>query len=211
MKLTWIGHACFKIEAEGVSIVVDPYAKGSVPGLSDVDEEAHLIFCTHEHGDHNGRDQVKELDLPGDDHPYNILGFQTFHDDKNGSLRGMNTIFVIEYKGLRIAHMGDVGCALTNEQLFLLKNVDVLLIPVGGTFTVTAKQAREMVDQIGPKVVVPMHYRSDAFGYEVLTPVTDFTKLFEESVVKFYEESSIEISKDMENQVAVLTPARLAK
>ena len=182
MKLTWIGHSCFKIESNGYSIVIDPYEDGSVPGLLPVREQANMVLCSHEHGDHNARQCVKLLG--GSENPFKITKIETYHDNKNGALRGSNIIYIIEDKHTRIAHMGDLGCMLTEDQVKVLLNIDAVMIPVGGYFTIDAGQAAAITEMIRPGMIIPMHYRSNeksshTFGYHVLGTVDDFVKAFD--------------------------------
>ena len=119
MKITWIGHSCFKIEEGGYSIVIDPYDDNYVPGLRPVRESANEVLCSHEHGDHNARKRVKPV--VGAASPFTVTKIETYHDPQRGALRGPNTIHILSAGGKRIAHFGDLGCALTPEQLDALR------------------------------------------------------------------------------------------
>ena len=171
MKITWYGHSCFLVETADGSAVLDPYAPGSVPGLSLPPLEADLVLCSHEHSDHNYREGVK---ISGKETKLHIERIETFHDEKQGALRGPNTIHVLEDEGLRVAHLGDLGHMLSDEQIAALGRVDILLIPVGGYFTIGPDLAAELADRLQPAITVPMHYRGAGFGYEVIGPVEDF-------------------------------------
>jgi L-ascorbate metabolism protein UlaG (beta-lactamase superfamily) len=133
--------------------------------------EADLVLCSHEHSDHNYREGVK---CSGKETKLHIERIETFHDEKQGALRGPNTIHVLEAEGLRVAHLGDLGHRLSEEQIAALGRVDILLIPVGGYFTIGPELAAELAERLQPAITVPMHYRGAGFGYEVIGPVEDF-------------------------------------
>lgn len=208
MKITWIGHSCVKVEKNGYSVVIDPYEDGSVPGLLPVKEQASAVLCSHEHGDHNYRKGV-ELDESLAE-PLQILLIDSYHDDAKGALRGPNRIHILTDGTERIAHLGDLGCMLDEKQLEMLKNVDVLLIPVGGYYTIDAKQAYELCQKIAPKLIIPMHYRDDelGFGYGVIATKDEFINLMDD--VESVRTSSID-TKDMpKTKVVVLLPQNRA-
>lgn len=208
MKITWIGHSCVKVEKNGYSVVIDPYEDGSVPGLLPVKEQASAVLCSHEHGDHNYRKGV-ELDESLAE-PLQILLIDSYHDDAKGALRGPNRIHILTDGTERIAHLGDLGCMLDEKQLEMLKNVDVLLFPVGGYYTIDAKQAYELCQKIAPKLIIPMHYRDDelGFGYGVIATKDEFIKLMDD--VESVRTSSID-TKDMpKTKVVVLLPQNRA-
>ncbi len=201
MKITWLGHSCFKIESKGYEIVLDPYDDGYVQGLKPLRVEADEVLCSHGHGDH-GAVHVVTL-RKGGVSPFRIQKISTYHDDVQGAKRGPNVIHILDDGTCRAAHLGDLGCALTEEQIQALKNVDALMIPVGGFFTIDAGQAKAVADQIRPVVTIPMHYRSDKFGFDVLGTLDEFTALCD-NVVK-YEGNSLELTKGMPEQTAVLS------
>ena len=140
MKLTWLGHSCFKVESKGYCIVIDPYADGYVEGFPPLRAEADLVLCTHEHGDHNARSVVTLRE--GKASPFQITEIASFHDDVQGKKRGKNTIYLLDDGECRIAHLGDLGCGLTDEQKRQLAGLDALLVPIGGFFTIDAGQAK---------------------------------------------------------------------
>ena len=174
MKLTWYGHSCFLLETAEGSAVFDPYAPGSVPGLLLPALSADRALCSHGHSDHNWAEGVT---LTGETPRFKVETLDTWHDEKKGRLRGANTIHVVEAEGKRIAHLGDLGHELKPEQLAALGRIDVLMITVGGFFTIDAKQAARTAEAIGAPVVIPMHYRGKDFGYEKIGPVEDFLAL----------------------------------
>ena len=174
MTITWCGHACFLLESSCGSVVFDPYAPGKVPGWKLPALTADKVVCSHGHADHNWAEGVK---LTGRTFTGKLTQIPSFHDDRHGALRGENLITLVEAEGLRVVHMGDIGCALTAEQSAALGRVDVLMIPVGGHYTVDAAGAWEITKALAPKIVIPMHYRGADFGYDVIGPVEPFLKL----------------------------------
>ncbi|MCD8326793.1 MAG: MBL fold metallo-hydrolase [Lachnospiraceae bacterium] len=204
MKITWIGHSCFKIEKDGFSIIIDPYADGSVPGYLPVRETVDMVLCTHEHSDHNFREGVT---LTGRTKlPFKVETIDTYHDDEGGTKRGTNKIFMIDDGETQVAHFGDLGCVLTPEQLLRLRYMDAVFIPVGGFFTINARQAADLVHFIKPRIVIPMHYHSTSkgFGYDVLGTVAEFTNIMDS--VKTVDGSELETVSDPGAQVVVLRP-----
>ena len=176
MKITWYGHACFLVETAEGSAVLDPYSPGSVPGLRLPALTADLVLCSHEHGDHNWRDGVT---LTGRNAALSVSRLDTWHDEVGGLRRGANAVTVLEAEGLRVIHMGDLGHMLSAKQLEQLGTVDVLLLPVGGFYTIGPETAWDLARAIRPKILVPMHYRGAGFGFDVLSPVEDFLALAE--------------------------------
>lgn len=197
MKIEYLGHACFKLTSEDGSLVIDPYKDGSVDGLKPLRVSADKVICTHEHADHSGKECVE---LSGNECTMKITPIASWHDDQQGKLRGPNTMYVIESEGLRIAHIGDLGCMLDDAQAEQLQDLDVLMIPVGGYFTINAEQAFEITEMLSPKCIIPMHYRGDGFGYEVLAKVDDFL-----AIVGDYQEVGKEITVDEASGVTLMT------
>lgn len=202
IQLNWLGHSCFRVQAHGFTIVLDPFAPGSVPGYRDIDEKADLILCSHDHHDHNYREAVT-LITPQKENPFTITTLSSFHDDQEGAQRGSNTITILECDSVRVAHMGDIGCMPGALALEKLSGVDALLLPVGGYYTVGPKEAKVIADAVSPRAVIPMHYRSDRFGYDVIGPVNEFLKLYDS--YKTLDGSSVEITPDGPSGVVVLS------
>ena len=204
MKITWIGHSCFKIESNGFTLILDPYEDGYVPGLKPLRESADMVLCSHDHGDHNAKDLVAISE--GQACPFTITTIDTFHDEVQGAKRGPDTIHIIDDGKVRIAHLGDLGCELEEGQIEQLKGLDVCLIPVGGYYTIDGKQAAELVHLIHPRIVIPMHYRDDkaGFGFDVISTVEDFADCMD-SVTRL-DQSSITIDDLPDAQVVILTP-----
>lgn len=166
MIINWFGQACFKIQGDKSVLVTDPFDNSyglKVPRLA-----ADIITTSHDHNDHNNVKAVKStgesapfiINSPGEYEIKNtfVYGITTFHDDKEGAERGKNIIYRIEMDGISIAHLGDLGHVLGNGQIEKLEGVDILMIPVGGTYTISGKQATEVISQLEPRIVIPMHY-----------------------------------------------------
>lgn len=202
MKLTWLGHSCFKVESEGYSIILDPYAEGSVPGYRPVRETADRVLCSHGHKDHGAVECVTLRQ--GGTSPFTVETIETWHDDQQGALRGSDIIHILDDGQCRVAHLGDLGCELTAEQKDKLRGLTALLIPVGGYYTIDAAQASALADELSPTVVIPMHYRGAGFGYDVIGPLADFTALRNDG--KEYPGSALELTTKVEKQTAVLKP-----
>ncbi len=172
MTIQWYGQSCFRIatkpegrgSGEDVVIFTDPYDKETMPRPPQ--GKADIVTVSHDHHDHNNsaalRGEPAVIDLPGE---YSIKGvaikgINSFHDKKEGAELGLNTIFIIESEGIRFCHLGDLGTMLNNKQVEEINGVDILAVPVGGKYTVDGKEAKSIVDQIEPKIVLPMHYRT---------------------------------------------------
>ena len=175
MKLIWSGHSCFKLESALGSVVLDPYAPDYVDGLAlPAELTADEVICSHTHADHGYERAVTRT---GNEVSFKVMQLACFHDEVQGAKRGKNLITVIDAEGLRIVHMGDIGHTLPPEQISALGEVDVLLIPVGGYYTVDAHTAKEIADSVKPRVTIPMHYRGAGFGFDVLSTVDDYLAL----------------------------------
>ena len=199
MKITWNGHSCFTLSTSDGTVVMDPYEDQSVPGYQPLKLTADLVLCSHEHSDHNGRQCVA---LSGKACSVEVETIASWHDEVNGAKRGNNTIHILNAEGMRVAHLGDLGCALSAEQVSLLQNLDVLMIPVGGFFTIDAKQAAEIVRQLSPRVVIPMHYRQGIHGYPVIATVRKFRALCADPVD--YPTNSMTVDAETPHQTAFL-------
>lgn len=200
MKLIWNGHACFTLYTGKDLLVFDPYSPGSVPGWSLPQLRANAVFCSHEHRDHNYKEGVLITEKAPS---YTVRRIPTFHDNTGGRERGCNLITVIEAEGLSIAHFGDIGHLLTQEQLSAVGKVDIAMLPVGGCYTIGAEEARKLADSTGAKVVIPMHYRGSGFGYDVLTPVDDFLALYAQQEICLLPSPEWEFSAELTKSVIV--------
>lgn len=212
MDIYFVGHACFKLKGKNATVVIDPYSPEIGLKLPK-DLEADIVLETHSHPDHNNVDATTgnpmlfsgagEYEVKG----AVITGVKSDHDDKDGMERGQNTIYHIFMDGLNIVHLGDLGQKeLTETQLQEIGETDILLIPVGGVYTIDGKGAAGIISQLEPKVIIPMHYLLPGLKYELL-PVENFLKEMGAEGVEI--QPKLSITKDKlpdEPQVMVLKP-----
>ena len=200
MKIQYLGHSCFKLtESTGTTVITDPYQKVGYEMVEG--QTADAVTVSHAHFDHDNVSAVggnpkifREQGvyrLPG----VELQGIKSYHDAKEGRLRGENVIFKIRMDGLDICHMGDLGEECSAELLELLLPVNILLIPVGGTYTIDAKQAKEYVDRLMPDIVIPMHYRTKDSTIDI-DKVQAFLGLFDEEDIEICRKNELEFSRD---------------
>ena len=202
MKIKWYGHAAFKIITDkGVKIIIDPYQSGAIGGAlsyGKISEEADIVLTSHDHDDHNYTKDIKgtftQIKKPG---PHNvkdviIKAVPTHHDPSKGKERGDNLVFLIETDGLRLAHMGDLGHKLEKGTLEEIGKVDIVLLPVGGFYTIDASEATRVMNDLKPSIVIPMHYKTKKCNFPIAS-VDEF--IAGKKGVKKTNTSEIEISK----------------
>ena len=199
VKLTYHGHACFTLEYRGARAVIDPYAWGMVPGQEDLHLRANAVYCSHGHGDHNFTQAVEIEDSPS--LPWTVEEYETPHDDCGGAKRGMNTVRIFNCGGLRVAHLGDIGCFPDEELAMALEGVDCLLIPVGGYYTIGCQTAYQIIREAKPTVAVPMHYRTDKTGFDEISHIDDFCKLWNKVNTC---EGAFVLTKDAGQQILIM-------
>lgn len=172
MRIKWLGHSCFKITSgKGIRIVTDPFDDNVGYKLPAV--ETDIVTISHGHYDHNFVDCVKGnfqvvskvgnfyvKDIP-------IMGIHTYHDEEQGIKRGSNIVYTFEIDGMKLCHLGDLGHALTPSQVEIIGKVDILLIPVGGVYTINSETALNVVQQINPSIIIPMHYKTAALKFNL--------------------------------------------
>ncbi len=220
MRIKYLGHASFVITTSSETrILTDPYSIEAYADkllYSPIEELVDVVTVSHGHGDHG--DPKALVALPGAPviikssgkflaNGVEFLGVETFHDDSHGGERGKNIVFVINADDLYIAHLGDLGHVLTADQAAEIGAVDVVLVPVGGFYTIDAAQATKVVDQLGARVVIPMHYRTR----KCLFPIADVEEFLagKENVVRAGT-SDLDVTKDSpptDRQVVVLDQA----
>lgn len=182
MIIRWLGHACFHCQGEGVSLLTDPFDEEVGYPLPQV--EADIVTVSHDHHDHNAVSL-----LPGDPEVVREVGFHqfrslkikgvsVFHDEVRGAKRGDNIIYVWEMEGVHLCHLGDLGHLFDEAALSSIGKIDILMVPVGGIFTIDAREARDVVAQLQPRLVIPMHYKTPDLSFE-LGGVDKFTGYFE--------------------------------
>jgi L-ascorbate metabolism protein UlaG (beta-lactamase superfamily) len=185
MNMKWYGHAAFGLTTKsGVKIIIDPYESGAFGGAighAPITDSADIVLISHDHGDHNHTSGIKgpftEVRTEGSYHlkGVRISALPVYHDASQGKERGKDLIFVIEADGLKVVHTGDLGHLLDEDILSRIGKADVLMLPVGGTYTVNATEATQVMNAIKPSVTLPMHYKSEKVALP-LAPVEDFTK-----------------------------------
>ncbi len=179
MKVKWLGHSSFLITSDsGIKVITDPYTPNERLTYGEIKESANIVTVSHEHGDHNNvaavggnpevvREAAKVRGIT-------FRGIATYHDDADGSKRGNNTIFCFEMDGMVVCHLGDLGHPLSAQQVKEIGRVDILFIPVGGNYTIDAKVATEVCNNLAAKVVIPMHYQNERCPDFPVSGVDDF-------------------------------------
>ena len=199
MYITWLGQSCFKLQdkigPDGVLLVTDPY--GDEVSLKMPRFEADIVTVSHGHSDHNNTGAIRgnpfiietagEYEMKG----VFIEGVESWHDSQDGKERGKNIIYRIEMEDISITHLGDLGHILDAKQLEKLEGTDILLIPVGGKYTINAAKAVEVISQIEPRIVIPMHYKIPGLKAEI----DGVEKFIKELGLKPRNEEKLKISK----------------
>lgn len=172
MQIKYLGHSCFLLTSnQGVRVLTDPF--NEKVGYRLPEESADIVTTSHNHYDHGYTGAVKgdfhTINTPGSHHVkgMEITGVSTFHDEAGGSKRGKNVIFKFDMDGIKVCHCGDLGHLLNEGQVKEVGEVDVLLVPVGGVYTVDAEGARQVVKQLKSRVTIPMHYKTKALSFDL--------------------------------------------
>lgn len=190
MDISYLGHASFRIKSKTGTVVTDPF--DSTVGFSFPSTSADIVTVSHFHSDHNNTKAISGttrrvnpfvIDEPGEYEieGVSVFGYKTFHDDKSGAERGENIVYVIQSEGIRVVHLGDLGHKLSEKMVETLDGVDVLMIPVGGVYTMDAKLALETIETISPSIAIPMHYRTSSHKAETfgeMTEIGEFVSLY---------------------------------
>ena len=201
MIIKYLGHSCFKLtESTGTSVVCDPYSE-KIVGYAMPKVTADAVTVSHHHNDHDFIENVEgnpvvidkedSYDLPG----VEINSVKSFHDASRGKKRGENVIFKFRMDGIDVCHLGDLGEACSPDLIETILPVNVLLIPVGGTYTIDAEMAKEYVDRIMPDIVIPMHYRTKDCKMDEIDKVDEFLNLFDGDIIEETDESVLELSR----------------
>lgn len=200
MDITFLGHSSFKLKGKNASVVTDPYDAGV--GLKFPKTEADIVTISHEHTDHNNPSAVNGkkmvIDGPGEYEVVgvSIIGLPSFHDDKKGELRGKNTIYVLEIDGLRVAHLGDLGHKLKEKVLDAMGDIDILMIPVGGEYTINAQVAAEVTRSVEANITIPMHYQVQGLNPSTFSKLTSEEPFLSDLGLPVEKEKKLKIKKD---------------
>ena len=211
MKVTWLGHSCFKIiNDNGLTIITDPY--NNYIGYNLPAQKADIVTVSHSHKDHSAIENIINnpiiINRLGN---YDINGVKiesthSYHDNKKGLLRGENIIFKYILNGVTIVHLGDIGQDFDPSIIKNIKGVDILLIPVGGVYTIDYKMAKKYVDEIKPKVVIPMHYQTDKLTFS-LDKVDKFLNLFyKNDIIYLSTDTFVYNSADFKEGISIVVP-----
>lgn len=195
MEISYLGHASFKLRGKQLTVITDPFDSDKV-GLKWTRQTADVVAVSHDHGDHNYVEGVKSkegdpmiISAPGEYETREVrfTGWKTYHDQQQGEERGKNTVYKIEIDGVKVLHLGDLGHELPEDLIDDLGDVDVLLVPVGGHFTINAAQAGKVVRQVDPRIVIPMHYKRDEMKAELKDVLSDVAVFLDEMGVENVE------------------------
>ena len=196
LEIRWHGHSCFEISNE-VTVVTDPHDGKSI-GIPTPFVKADIVFVSHDHFDHNSTKTVSDEKTiiisekrKRTIHNINIRGMQTYHDTCQGEKRGENIVFIFTIEQITFAHLGDLGHLLDEKQIQSLGSIDILFIPVGGTYTLDGEKAGELIKKIQPRIVVPMHYKIEGLSLP-LAQVDDFLSKTNYDVIKVGNQIDIE-------------------
>lgn len=214
MKIKWLAHASFLITADdGTRIITDPYTTTDNLMYGKIQEAADIVTVSHEHGDHNntaaisGNPKVVRGPVSVEIKGIKIMGLAAYHDTSGGKQRGPDTVYTLVANGIRICHLGDLGHPLPKEQVAELGEIDVLLVPAGGFFTMEPVIAAEFAESLKPRVIIPMHFKTPKVKIPIL-PVDEFLK--GKQNVKRLPGSEVSLTKSTlphETEIIVLTPS----
>lgn len=210
MDINWYGQSCFRIKGKNASIVIDPFDP-EITGLKlPKDMEAQVLLSTHSHHNHNNISAVSgnpliisgpgEYEISG----VSVVGVGSYHDDSEGTERGKNTIYRILIDGINVVHLGDLGHVLSEEQLAQIDATDILLIPVGGKYTIDSEAAAKVVAQMESRIVIPMHYQIPGLKSELESADPFLKEMGAENVVPVLKLSITKDKLPEETQVVVL-------
>jgi L-ascorbate metabolism protein UlaG (beta-lactamase superfamily) len=217
MKIQWLGHACFLITSDdGTRIITDPYEPGAFGlGYDPVGAEADIVTVSHDHADHNdvgavkGKPQVVSGAGSHEAKGVRFKGVPTYHDPSSGSQRGANVMFCFALDGVNVCHVGDLGHDLDDRAVTEAGPIDVLLIPVGGNFTIDAAEANRVCERLKPKIIIPMHFQNERCPNFPVKGVDDFVAM--RPAVKRLDGSEVTVRKEdlpAAVETVVLRPAR---
>jgi L-ascorbate metabolism protein UlaG (beta-lactamase superfamily) len=214
MKIKWLGHAAFLITSDsGTKIITDPYITNESIKYTEIKESADIVTTSHEHFDHNntaavqGNPEIISGAVNGKVKGIEFKSVATYHDDTGGKSKGGNNMYCFVVDGIRICHAGDLGHDLSDKQAAQMGKVDVLIVPVGGFYTIDAKTATRVAEKLAPKVIIPMHYKTNTLDFPI-TGVDEFLK--GKNNVTILDTCEIELKKEelpKSTRIMVLQPA----
>jgi len=201
MDITFLGHSSFRLRGKSANLVTDPYDSEAV-GLKFPRIDADIVTISHDHADHNKPEQVKgvakvvsgpgEYEIKG----VSIVGMPSFHDNKKGTLRGKNTIYTIEMDNLRIVHLGDLGHTLKDDFFSLFGDIDILMVPIGGEYTIDASEATQVVHSIEPEIILPMHYQMKGLKKDTFAKLSGVDSFLKETGVVVEKDTKLTVKKE---------------
>ena len=207
VTIVFLGHACFLIQTDDVSIMIDPYNERV--GYPMEQQKADIVLITHEHADHNnvglaigaplvlrglkeGGKNWEKIDFKKDS--LHIYSVPAYHDNEQGKKRGLNTIFVIEIGKMRMCHSGDLGTTLSETQLKAIGKIDLLMIPTGGFFTIEKEDQLKVLEQLKPGMVFPMHYKTNVNAKWPISDITSFKSALKDAHILQLKTNTIKVS-----------------
>ncbi|OGM11501.1 hypothetical protein A2Z22_00430 [Candidatus Woesebacteria bacterium RBG_16_34_12] len=202
MEINYLGHSSFRFKSKKISLITDPYDSEAV-GLKYPKQVADIVTVSHDHDDHNKSNQISGVKLvidgPGEYEMggVSIIGIPTYHDNKKGELRGKNTVYIIEMDGLRIAHLGDLGQKFSEKKYEILGNIDILMIPVGGVYTIGSSEAVEIVREIEPTIIIPMHFYTPELNQKTFAKLAKVDSFLSELGVTTEKLTKLVVKKDL--------------
>ncbi len=212
MEIIYLGHSSFKLRSRSATVICDPFNSEKV-GLKFPKTTADVVTVSHDHDDHNFLSAITENPLvisgPGEYEVkgVKIIGVSSYHDSNAGQEKGKNTIYEFKIDGITIVHLGDIGHILEEKQIELISEMDILMIPVGGVYTITSQQAAKLASMLEPKMIIPMHYNVPGLNQQIfgsLTGVDQFIKEMGKQPVKPLPKLTITRDKLPQEQTIVV-------
>jgi len=201
MEITHLGHSSFRIKGKDTAIVTDPFDPDML-GARFPKVSADIVTVSHDHKDHNRADLVQDvrkvINGPGEYEisGTSIIGIPSYHDDKGGAQRGKNTIYIIEMDGIRLAHLGDLGHELKEKDVGQFGQIDVLFIPTGGVYTIGPKEAYNSTQEIEPKVIIPMHFKTSEVSGESFASLSGIDEFISQDGFKVEKVDKLKLKKE---------------
>ena len=198
MEIIWLGHACFLLKtSQGTRLITDPYESGGygqAVGYDPINLEADIVTVSHQHSDHNNIQDFKDSLIVSAEGAVSvkdieIKGILSYHDKEKGASRGENIIFTIQADGLKVVHFGDLG--EKDIDLTPFNDIDIAIVPVGGTFTIDATEASQLIRRVQPKITIPMHYKTPKLGFDI-----DRVDKFLKANPDYEERDCLEVNRD---------------